>query len=166
MWLLGKLSPDHKTIADFRKDNHKAFKNVFRAFSELCRRLNLFGGDLIAVDGSKFKAVNSPNRHFTKDQLKKRVEDLDKKIDQYLQDLDDSDAKETSTSSKDKMSLEDKIKKMKEQQTTYTHLLSDLEEGGENQVGVSEEFFSPPTPVEIFSSEVVSKFCPLLSTLN
>lgn len=139
MWLLGKLSPDHKTIADFRKDNHKSFKNVFRAFSELCRRLNLFGGDLIAVDGSKFKAVNSPNRHFTKDQLKKRVEDLDKKIDQYLQDLDDSDAKETSTSSKDKMSLEDKIKKMKEQQTAYTHLLSDLEEGGENQVSLTDK---------------------------
>ena len=109
MWLLCKLHPDHKTIADFRKDNRKAFQGVFRSFTLLCRQLDLFGGKLIAVDGSKFKAVNSPNRHFTKDQLKKRVQDLDQKINQYLQDLDDCDAKETSTSSKDKTSLEDKI---------------------------------------------------------
>ena len=138
MWLLCKLHPDHKTIADFRKDNRKAFQGVFRSFTLLCRQLDLFGGKLIAVDGSKFKAVNSPNRHFTKDQLKKRVQDLDQKINQYLQDLDDCDAKETSTSSKDKTSLEDKIKKMKEKQTEYTHLLSDLEESGENQVSLTD----------------------------
>ena len=138
MWLLCKLSPDYKTIADFRKDNRAAFQGVFRSFTLLCGQLDLFGGNLIAVDGSKFKAVNSPNRHFTKDQLKKRVQDLDKKIDQYLQDLDDTDAKEASTSSKDKTSPQDKIKKMKEQQTAYTHLLSDLEESGENQVSLTD----------------------------
>ena len=81
MWLLGKLHPDHKTISDFRKDNRKAFKGVFRAFSVLCRQLDLFGRELIAVDGSKFKAVNSPKRHFTKDRLKKRLQELDKKIE-------------------------------------------------------------------------------------
>lgn len=138
MWLLCKLTPDHKTISDFRKDNRNAFLGVFRSFTLLCRQLDLFGGQLIAVDGSKFKAVNNPNRHFTKDQLKKRVQDLDKKIDQYLQDLDACDAKEASTPSKDKTSLEDKIKKMKEKQTTYTHLLSDLEERGENQVSLTD----------------------------
>ena len=59
MWLLGKLAPDHKTIADFRKDNRQAFKEVFKSFCLLCRELELFGGELIAIDGSKFKAVNS-----------------------------------------------------------------------------------------------------------
>jgi len=138
MWLLGKLSPDHKTISDFRKDNSKAFKGVFRAFSELCRRLDLFGGDLIAVDGSKFKAVNNPKRHFTKKKLQEHLKKLDAKIDQYLQDLDATDAQEVSLSSQDKTSLQDKIKKMKEQQITYEQLLSDLEEGGENQVSLTD----------------------------
>lgn len=62
IWLLRKLRPDFKTIADFRKDNTKAFKQVFRQFILLCRELDLFGGELIAIDGSKFKAVNSKHR--------------------------------------------------------------------------------------------------------
>ncbi len=139
LWLLGKLSPDHKTIADFRKDTHKAFKGVFRAFSELCRRLDLFGGDLIAVDGSKFKAVNNPKRHFTKKKLQEHLKKLDEKIEQYLQDLDATDAQEVSVSSKDNTSIAEKIQKMKEQQITYTQLLSDLEEGGENQVSLTDK---------------------------
>ena len=138
MWLLGKLSPDHKTIADFRKDNGKAFKGVFRAFSELCRRLDLFGGDLIAVDGSKFKAVNNPKRHFTKKKLQEHLKKLDEKIEQYLQDLDATDAQEVSLASQDTISIAEKIQKMKEQKQTYTQLLTDLEEAGENQVSLTD----------------------------
>jgi len=62
MWLLKKLTPDFKTIADFRKDNKKAIKKVCQEFTLLCKRLNLFGGELVAIDGSKFKAVNSNHR--------------------------------------------------------------------------------------------------------
>ncbi|MCE2435683.1 MAG: transposase [Candidatus Latescibacteria bacterium] len=79
MWLLRRLCPDHKTIANFRKDNPKAFKEVFLAFTVLCRQMSLFGGELIAVDGSKFKAVNSPHRNFTKDKLKKRLQKIEQK---------------------------------------------------------------------------------------
>ena len=138
MWLLRKLQPDHKTIADFRKDNRNAFKGVFRAFTKVCRKLDLFGGELIAVDGSKFKAVNSPHRHFTKDKLKKRLKELDAKIEQYLQDLDEADSKEQALSDRQDASLEEKIQKMKDRKKTYTQLLSDLEEGGENQVSLTD----------------------------
>ncbi len=71
MWLLGKLTPDFKTIADFRSDNGKAIREVFREFTEMCRRLELFGGQLVAIDGSKFKAANSRDRNFTERKLKR-----------------------------------------------------------------------------------------------
>ena len=144
MWLLRRLSPDHKTIANFRKDNREAFKDVFLAFTALCRGLSLFGGELIAIDGSKFKAVNSPKRNFTKDKLKKRLQELDEKIEQYLQELDardadeDQDAKASSASFEDTLSVKEKIQHMKEKKMTYTHLLDDLEASGETQVSLTD----------------------------
>src|SRR5215470_16281227 len=71
MWLLGKLTPDFKTIADFRRDNLATLKQVCREFTLLCRKLGLFGGQLVAVDGSKFKAVNGRRRNFNAQRLKK-----------------------------------------------------------------------------------------------
>ena len=70
IWLLGGLRPDFKTIADFRKDNRNAFKAVFRQFVLLCRKLDLFGRELVAVDGTRLKAVNSRARNFTREKLK------------------------------------------------------------------------------------------------
>ncbi len=144
MWLLRRLRPDHKTIANFRKDNAKAFKGVFLAFTVLCRQLSLFGGQLIAVDGSKFKAVNSPQRNFTKNKLRKRLQEIEQKIEQYLQELDAQDAqdaqdaKKSSASSKDAPSVQEKIQRLKERKVTYTHLLDDLEARGENQVSLTD----------------------------
>ena len=144
MWLLRRLCPDHKTIANFRKDNPKAFKEVFLAFTVLCRQMSLFGGELIAVDGSKFKAVNSPKRNFTKDKLKKRLQELDEKIEHYLQELDardadeDQNAKASSVSFEDTLSVKEKIQHMKEKKMTYTHLLDDLEASGETQVSLTD----------------------------
>jgi len=83
MWLLGKLAPDHKTIADFRKDNRQAFKEVFKAFCLLCRELDLFGAELIAIDGSKFKAVNSSKRNFTQTNVKKYLQKKERHIHYY-----------------------------------------------------------------------------------
>jgi len=94
MWLLGKLSPDFKTIADFRRDNLKALKQVCREFTLLCRKLGLFGGQLVAVDGSKFKAVNGRRRNFNAQRLKKAMHLLDEKINGYLRSLDAADANE------------------------------------------------------------------------
>src|SRR5260370_28334043 len=80
MWLLGKLAPDFKTIADFRRDNLAAIKQVCREFTLLCRKLKLFGGELVAIDGSKFKAVNNRRRNFNEGRLTKAIKAIEEKI--------------------------------------------------------------------------------------
>ncbi len=94
MWLLKKLTPDFKTIADFRKDNLQAIKRVCRAFTLLCKTLDLFGGELVAIDGSKFKAVNSRGRNFTPKKLDRLLSEIDTKIARYITELDTHDAEQ------------------------------------------------------------------------
>ena len=94
IWLLRSLKPDFKTIADFRSDNRAAFKKVFRDFVILCRRLDLFGRELLAVDGTRIKAVNNKDRNFTTGSLQKFIEAVDKKLEDYLKRLDAGDAEE------------------------------------------------------------------------
>ncbi len=94
IWLLRKLSPDHKTIARFRHDNAAALKNVFRDFVKLCMKLGLYGKELVAIDGSKFKAVNSKDRNFGSKKLQERIARIDAKIEEYLRELEDSDSSE------------------------------------------------------------------------
>ena len=91
MWLLGRLAPDFKTIADFRKDNGKGIKNTCRAFIGLCRQMNMFTDVMVAIDGSKFKAVNSKENNYTPKKLQFHIARVEKHIDQYLKQLDDSD---------------------------------------------------------------------------
>ena len=94
MWLLGRLAPDFKTIADFRRDNGKGIKNTCRAFIGLCRQMNMFTDVIVAIDGSKFKAVNSKENNYTPKKLKFHLERVEKHIDGYLKQLDDSDKEE------------------------------------------------------------------------
>src|SRR5205085_2944495 len=98
IWLLRHLKPDFKTIADFRRINHKAFRPVFRQFVLLCRELDLFGKELLAVDGTRIKAVNNKDRNFTRASLKEFIRLADAKLADYLKRLDHADAAETSTS--------------------------------------------------------------------
>ena len=98
IWLLRHLKPDFKTIADFRRINHKAFRPVFRQFVLLCREVDLFGKELLAVDGTRIKAVNNKDRNFTRASLKEFIRLADAKLDDYLQRLDHADAAETGTS--------------------------------------------------------------------
>jgi transposase len=91
IWLLRTLRPDFKTIADFRRDNQDALKKVCREFVFLCRKLNLFGGELSAIDGSKFKAVNSRDKNFHEARLQELIANIDAKIEKYLHDLDAGD---------------------------------------------------------------------------
>ena len=115
MWLLGRLAPDFKTIADFRKDNGEAIRLVCRRFVMLCRKLNLFADAFVAIDGSKFKAVNNVNRNYTKAKLKQRMALLDKSIEQYLGDIASADRQE-SKGAKDKTErLEGRIAKLREE---------------------------------------------------
>lgn len=91
IWLMKKLSPDHKTIARFRQNNPEALKNVFRHFVKTCMGLGLYGKELIAVDGSKFKAWNTKDRNFTPGKLEDRIKNIDLKIDSYLSMLNNED---------------------------------------------------------------------------
>src|SRR5713101_3505022 len=95
MWLTGRLAPDFKTIADFRKDNGPAIRAACRQFVALCRRLNLFSEAIVAIDGSKFKAVNNRDKNFTDNKLKKRMEQVEASISRYLAELDRADREPT-----------------------------------------------------------------------
>jgi transposase len=90
VWLTGRLAPDFKTIADFRKDNGEAIRNVCREFVVLCRRIDLSDAS-IAIDGSKFKVVNTRDRNFTQAKMQRRLEQIDESINRYLSQLDSAD---------------------------------------------------------------------------
>jgi len=107
MWLLGRLAPDFKTIADFRKDNGKGIKNTCRSFIDLCRQLNMFTDAIVAVDGSKFKAVNSKENNYTPKKLQFHIDRVEKHIDAYLQQLDAADREEKQVT--DGRSIQEKI---------------------------------------------------------
>ncbi|MGA2795640.1 MAG: IS1182 family transposase [Roseiarcus sp.] len=91
IWLTGRLAPDFKTIADFRKDNGEAIRKVCREFVALCRRINLLSDASVAIDGSKFKAVNARDRNFTQTKMQRRIEQIDESIKRYLSQLDTAD---------------------------------------------------------------------------
>jgi transposase len=97
-WLTGRLSPDFKTIADFRKDNGKSIRRVCREFVVLCRSLNLFSEAIVAIDGSRFKAVNNRDKNFTDNKLKARMQQLEESIARYRGDLDRADRDPTAVS--------------------------------------------------------------------
>ena len=139
IWLLQKLTPDHKTIADFRKDNKKELKNVFKSFVKLCMKLGLYGKELAAIDGSKFKAVNSKDRNFTKDKLKDRIERIDEKIEEYMKELDKGD-KEEDAAAREKTAAEINgiIKGLKERKGQYQGMADELERTGETQKSLTD----------------------------
>ena len=123
MWLTGRLMPDFKTIARFRKDNGKAIRAVCRQFVMLCQQLDLFSDALVAIDGSKFKAVNNRDRNFTSAKLKRRMEDIESSINRYLVALETADRQEPVIAKAKTERLHDKIAALKEQ----VQVLRDIE---------------------------------------
>ncbi len=138
MWLLKKLSPDFKTIADFRKDNKKAIKKVCQEFTLLCKRLDLFGGELVAIDGSKFKAVNSKKRNFNEAKLEKAIKEIDEKVDDYLAELEDNDQEEAHVSRPDAEDIRARVMMLKERGRKYRELLARLKESSETQISLTD----------------------------
>ena len=114
MWLLGRLRPDFKTIANFRRANGKAIRKVCSQFVQLCRKLDLFSQTLVAVDGSKFKACNNRDKNFTPAKVKRRVEEIEKSIDRYFARLDRVDKTEP-TADEQAQKLEAKIASLKKE---------------------------------------------------
>ena len=139
LWLLGKLSPDHKTIARFRQEHAQALKNVFYDFTRLCARLDLCGKELLAVDGSKFKAVNSRRRNFTKKQIQDNIRKIAAKIDEYLGELESNDAAESSASGeKTKEEIAKIIGDLQARKNRYQGYADELERTGEKQKSLTD----------------------------
>ena len=138
MWLTGCLMPDFKTIANFRKDNSKGIRGVCRQFVVLCQQLGLFEENLIAIDGSKFKAVNNRDRNFTSAKLKRRMEEIESSINRYLTALDAADRKVPTASVLDATRLEEKIAKLKTQMKELLVIEVQLNESPDKQVSLTD----------------------------
>ncbi|NWF18191.1 IS1182 family transposase [Pseudomonas reactans] len=138
MWLTGRLMPDFKTIANFRKDNSKAIRGVCRQFVVLCQQLGLFGENLVAVDGSKFKAVNNRDRNFTSAKLKRRMEEIESSISRYLTELDAADRQEPTASKSNAVRLEEKIAKLRTQMKELQAIETQLNESPDKQVSLTD----------------------------
>ncbi len=121
MWLTGRLAPDHKTIADFRKDNGPAIRKVCARFVALCRELELFADASVAIDGSKFKAVNARDKNFTRAKMQRRLEQIEESVERYLHQLDSADRQEPSLArTTETARLKDKIATLKEEMRRLT----------------------------------------------
>jgi len=138
MWLTRRLTPDFKTIANFRKDSGKAIRNVCRQFVVLCQQLDLFSDAVVAIDGSKFKAVNSSDRNFTQAKLKRRMEEVEANISRYLTELDTADRQEPATKQVRSSRLNDKIAAMKSQMAALKEIEAKLEATGETQISLTD----------------------------
>ena len=139
IWLLRRLTPDFKTIADFRRDNRTAFRQVFREFVRLCRELDLFGRELIAVDGTRIKAVNSRNRNFTQAKLKREMEASDERLTRYLKALDAADGDDDGGPGGGSIAqLQEKIAAIRERRAKLAAHGEALAESGEDQISLTD----------------------------
>lgn len=139
IWMLGKLRPDFKTIADFRKDNLKAFRAVFREFNLICREMSLFGKELAAIDGTKIKAVNNPARCVNAEKLQALIKRIDTQVEKYLSELDSTDQKEAHEKTagqtpSDSRAFQKKIEALQKKQKRYQEALVTLEKSGSQEI--------------------------------
>jgi transposase len=139
MWLSGRLAPDHKTIADFRKDNGSAIRQVCARFVALCRTMGLLTQASVAIDGSKFKAVNNRDRNFTRAKMERRVAQIEESVARYLQQLDSADRQEPSEALKTKTSgLKEKIEKLKQEMRRLAVLKVDMLATPDQQISLTD----------------------------
>ena len=136
MWLMRKLTPDFKTIADFRKDNIDCVKGVFKEFVKLCMSLDLYGAKCIAIDGTKFKAVNSLDQNFNRKNLAYRMKMIDEHVSKYLAEIEEEDRKEAQANSKHVELLQEKVQKLMKRKEEYSELLAKLKESKQNEVSL------------------------------
>jgi transposase len=138
IWLLRHLRPDFKTIADFRRDNRAAFRSVFREFVLLCKQFDLFGRELLAVDGTRIKAVNGKDRNFTRAGLAQSIKAADAKLEDYLQRLDKSDVDESGSGGSRVKNLAEKIAAIRERRARHKVMLDELNRLGESQISLTD----------------------------
>ena len=133
MWLTGRLAPDFKTIADFRRDNGQGIRNVCRRFIVLCRELKLFTSAVVAIDGSKFKAVNSRDCNFTPGKIDGRQKQIEQSIQRYLDALETADRTQPAEVEAKTERLQDKIKKLREQMKQLDDTREELKQVSDGQ---------------------------------
>ncbi len=138
MWLTGRLAPDFKTIADFRKNNGDAICKVCRQFVLMCRRLNMFGDGDIAIDGSKFKAVNNRDKNFTDGKLQARIEQLEQGISRYMEELDRADREPALIPAPRIKRIKEKIEVLKRQIEDLNALNKHLQEAPDRQISLTD----------------------------
>jgi transposase len=138
IWLTGRLVPDFKTIADFRKDNGQAIRRVCREFIVLCRRLDLFSQAVVAIDGSKFKAVNNRDRNFTSAKMQRRLEQIEESINRYLSQLDTADRQGPPVVPVKVGRLRDKIALLKEHMQRLKELEVRMLEAPDKQISLTD----------------------------
>jgi transposase len=139
MWLTGRLAPDHKTIADFRKDNGPAIRKVCSRFVALCRQLGLLAAASVAVDGSKFKAVNNRDRNFTEAKMQRRMAQIEKSVARYLDQLDSADRQEPSDARLMKVTrLNEKIAKLREEMRRLEALEARRQAAPDGQISLTD----------------------------
>src|ERR1700694_640911 len=138
MWLTGRLMPDFKTIANFRKDNGRGIRKVCRQFIVLCRQLNLFTEAIVAIDGSKFKAVNNRDRNFTSAKMKRRMEQIEESIDRYLAQLDTAERQEPTVVQVKVDRLRDKISALKVEMQRLKELAVRMLKAPDKQISLTD----------------------------
>ena len=138
IWLTGRLMPDFKTIADFRKDNGKAIRQVCREFVLLCRSLSLFSDAIVAIDGSKFKAVNNRDKNFTDRKLKARMQQLEESITRYLAELDRADREPAAVTEVRVTHLQDKVAAVRAQMRRLEQIGEQMAKAPDGQISLTD----------------------------
>ena len=138
MWLIGKLTPDHNTLSEFRKNNIKCMKPMFREFNSFCLNKNMFSMDYVSIDGSKFRAVNSKDRNFTLNKLDDRIARLDAHIEEYLTALEESDKDDSNERRFTREEIEEKLAKLQERKARYEGYLKEMEVTGASQMSLTD----------------------------
>jgi transposase len=139
IWLVRQLRPDFKTIADFRKNNRRALLGVSRQFMRLCHQLDLFGAQLVGIDGTKLAAVNSKDANFNEKKLQELLARAEARLQEYLNQLDQADAAETTPAAPTRAELEEKIAALREKQDWHQELLAELKQSDDTQISVTDE---------------------------
>jgi len=138
IWLTGRLTPDFKTIADFREDNGKAIRSVCREFIVLCRELNLFSEAIVAIDGSKFKAVNNRDKNFTDRKLKARMQQLEESIARYMTELDRADREPALVTEARVEHLKEKVATVKQQMRQLKQIGKQMSRAPDGQISLTD----------------------------
>ena len=139
MWLTGRLVPDHKTIADFRRDNGQAIRKVCSQFVSLCRRFGLLADASVAIDGSKFKAVNNRDRNFTRAKMDRRMKQIEESVERYLHQMNSADRQEPSLATvMKKERLTEKIAKLKDEMERLNSLEARMQDTSDQQISLTD----------------------------